>query len=93
MAGSGLVLPSVLNGGGAGDDAAADYGPELGMDGEEGSLVDDEAELVMLQKVVQQTIEKKKVAAAKKQAAMLEEFKAGAEKRASALETVINKVG
>ncbi|EFJ49773.1 hypothetical protein VOLCADRAFT_117086 [Volvox carteri f. nagariensis] len=58
--------------------------------GEEGSL-DDETELLMLQKVVQQTLEKKKMAAAKQQAQVLEEFKAAAEKRVAALEAAIVK--
>ncbi|PNH06105.1 hypothetical protein TSOC_007555 [Tetrabaena socialis] len=80
-AGRTLTLPAMMGG-------AAEVGGPEDYEGEENGLDDD---MAMLQKVVQQTIEKKKVAAAKKQAMLLEEFKAGAEKRIAALESVIAK--
>ncbi|GLC36935.1 hypothetical protein PLESTB_000176700 [Pleodorina starrii] len=78
-----LSLPALSVPANAADDNGLDFGEEGGLD--------DETEMLMLQKVVQQTLEKKRQAAAKAQAQMLEEFKAGVDKRVAALEAMIAK--
>ena len=64
---------------------------DFGASGEEGLGGDDE-DLLMLQKAVQNALDKKKQAVVKKQAAVLEEARAGAQKRVAALEAMIVKV-
>ncbi|KAG2429028.1 hypothetical protein HXX76_011270 [Chlamydomonas incerta] len=63
---------------------------DFGASGEEGLGGDDE-DLLMLQKAVQNALDKKKQAVVKKQAAVLEEARAGAQKRVAALEAMIAK--
>ncbi|GIL75123.1 hypothetical protein Vretimale_7808 [Volvox reticuliferus] len=81
-----LSLPSMLKASkasAADDSGLGDFGDEAGLD--------DETEMLMLQQVLKQTMEKKRVAIAKQQAQVLEECKAAAEKRLATLEAAIAK--
>lgn len=78
-----LALPTMLVASKQAVDNDLDYYEDAG---------DDDNELMMVQKVLQQSMEKKRMAAAKQQIQVLEEYKAGAEKRIAALEAAITKV-